>query len=178
MSKSGLSLNWIYTNKFASGYMDYYTAQLSGMFFVADETLITAWKKVEEGYYLHSQTTTWKNMSREFSVYDGYFKNKRIFKSDNQTVTRSNIYYYHCNAALVRNMAHLHRTFSLCNEQRRASWNKINPIIELIQKHKYDEAKAILLPEMDWLLQKPRIGRPDKVERVTLEQWFIDSDAA
>lgn len=175
MNKPGLSLNWINTNKFAAGHMDFYTAQLRGMFFVADENLITAWKKVEDGHYLHFQTTTWRDLNREFSVYDGYFATRRIFKSDNQTVTRSNIYYYHWSAAMVRLLAYNYRIYSLCKERK---WDKINAVSELILKHKYDEAKAILLPEMDWLLMKPRIGRPDKVERVTLEQWFFDSDAA
>lgn len=177
MSKSGLSLQWIQFNKFAAGYMDYYTAQLSKTFFVADEAIITAWKKVEDGYYLHSQTTNWNNLNREFSMYDGYLKTSRIFHRDNQTVTRSNIHHYHMRAAMVRHMAYVHRTYSLCSE-RKASWDKINPVVELIERHKYDEAWAILYPEMNWLYQKPRRERVDNVERVTLEQWFFESDAA
>lgn len=171
-----LSLNWIKKNTFNKEYMSFFTAKQCGHLYVADEYLISSWKKVNEGLYRHVQSATWKTLDREFNVYDSKLSQRFIFLRDNETVINSNIYVYHFNAALVMRTAYIYRSYSGCTTN--GAWRKVREIERLLVLHQYDEAKAILMPEMMQMLKLP-VSRPAmKTEAMNILDWCAEMNAA
>ncbi len=171
-----LPLNWIKKNMFKNNYMNFFTAKQNGQFYVADEYLISAWKKVDDRIFKHVQSATWKTLDKEFHVYDNKLAKRCIFRRDNETVTRSNIYIYHFNAALVMRTAYIYRSYSGCTMN--GAWRKAREIERLLVFHQYDEAKAILMPEMMQMLKLPASGPAMKTEAMNILDWCAEMNAA
>jgi hypothetical protein len=151
-------------------YLSFFTSKRSytGLL-VADANILTSWVEVAPDHYKHISTSTLQGavLSKEYQ--------EMRFAVDNETVTGSNIYDYHFNAALIINMADAFVRY----HYRRARNQKVTgPIKYLISQHQYDEARALLVEHLRPILEMPPKRKYQSSQTVDFEAWCAEMNGA